>query len=137
VFALVALLLFLGLLLILPKEATPTGDLALIFLGVTNNPTPSFRPVRLGMIQGAKGLCAVFRISNVTTNYVVNYRGEAIEVRTNGTWLTCRSKSADDFAGGSWTPGYSSLFAMQWPQEVSTNGTWRVVVSVSRQQRGI
>jgi hypothetical protein len=119
------------------KEAASNGDdLALTFLGVTNNPARSFRPVRLEMIQGAKGLCAVFRVSNVTSNYVLNYQGAAIELQTNGQPQTVRSKSADDCAGGSWTPGYSSLFAMQWSQEVPTNGTWRVLVRVERQQRG-
>jgi len=90
-------------------------------------------------IGGREGLCAVFRISNVTSNYFVDYHGVAIEVRTNANspWLTFKSKSSDDFMGGTWTPGYSSLFAMQWPPEAPTDSTWRVVVNVERQRRGV
>jgi hypothetical protein len=56
VIASVVLLLLFGLLVLLPKDAPPTGDLAVTFLGVTNNPVASFRPIRLSMVQGTTGL---------------------------------------------------------------------------------
>ena len=74
--AVLTLLLLFGLVALLPKEQSPTGDLAVSFLGITNNPTRSYAPVRLEMVQGAGGLCAVFRVSNVTSNHVLNYEGE-------------------------------------------------------------
>jgi hypothetical protein len=81
----------------------------------------------------------VFRIANVTSNYFVDYRGASIEVRTNAnaSWSTFKSKSSDHLMGGTWTPRYSSLFAMQWPPEAPANSTWRVVVNVERQRRGV
>jgi hypothetical protein len=136
IIAILAVLFLLGFLFI-PGEPPPTADLALTFLGMTNNPVRSSRPVRLEIYQGATGSCAVFRVSNLTSNYFLDYHGTAIEVRTNGQWQALKSKSAEKFAGGTWGPGYNALFAMQWPSEASTNDTWRVSVNVYRQQRGL
>src|SRR5690348_13325704 len=135
--ALLLILLF-GLLALLPKEVAPTGDLAVTFLGVTNNPARSFRPVRLEMPQGTTGLCAIFRVANVTSNYFLEFDGAGVErllPEKGGT-----NSFTERYSGGlgsRWMPGYSCLYAFSWPSEVPTNKSWRLVLTVQREPGGI
>jgi hypothetical protein len=133
------LLLILALLLArLPREAPPTGDLAVTFLGVTNNPIRSFTPVRLEMLQGTTGLCAIFRIANVTSNYFLEFEGAGVErlsAEKGGT--NSFSQRYSGTLGSRWTPGYSCLYAFSWPPEVPTNENWRLVLTVQREPGGI
>jgi hypothetical protein len=134
-----ALLLILALLLArLSREAPPTGDLAVTFLGITNNPAPSFRPVRLAMVGGATGLCAIFRIANVTSNYFLEFEGAGVERLSPEKGVTNSfSPRYSGTLGSRWMPGYSCLYAFGWPSEVPTNESWRLVLTVQREPGGI
>lgn len=134
-----AVLLILALLLaLLPKEPPPTGDLAVTFLGVTNNPMRSFSPVRLEMLQGTTGLCAIFRIANVTSNYFLEFEGAGVDRRSPEKGVTNSfNPRYSGLLGSRWTPGYSCLYAFSWPSEVSTNESWRLVLTVQREPGGI
>src|SRR6185369_14246370 len=133
IFALLLLIVF-GLLALLPKEAAPTGDLAVTFLGVTNNPARSFRPVRLEMLQGTTGLCAIFRIANVTSNYFLEFEGAGVERLSPDKGATNSfAQRYSGTLGSRWTPGYSCLYAFSWPPEVPTNESWRLVLTVQRE----
>lgn len=39
-------------------------------------------------------------------------------------------------AGSGWSPGYSCLYALAWPAELSTNASWRAVITVQRETEG-
>lgn len=134
-FSLLALIVIVCLLM--PQEG-PKGDLAVIFLGVTNNPVRSLRPVRLEMFQGTTGLCAVFDVKSLATNRFIQFEQEAIERREGREWKTSSrtAKHSGGISGMRWTPGYKCLYALPWPAELSTNAAWRAVLSVQRETGG-
>src|SRR4051812_23927713 len=115
------LALLFGLVALVPKEAPPSGDLAVTFLGVTNNPVQSMKPIRLSMAQATTGLCAVFRVSNVTTNYYLNFNGEFIEMASDTGWKALPpSQRFCGLGGATWSPNYGCLLAVAWPSSVPT-----------------
>jgi len=112
-------------------------DLAVTFLGTTNNPVRSMRPVRLEVVQGANGLCAVFEVKSLAKNCYIQFEQEAVERRVEGGWvMSSRSAQHLGIGGDVWTPGYSCFYALPWPAELPTNATWRAVVSVQRELGG-
>lgn len=133
------LLLILAFLLAgLPKEAPPTGDLAVTFLGITNNPVPSLRPVRLAMVGGTTGLCAIFRVQNLTSNLYLAFEGQSLQILGEGKWVDVGAPTRMCGLGGSrWSPSYSCLIAVAWPPRIPTNALWRMVVDVKREPGGI
>src|SRR5437868_3074118 len=130
------LLLLLGWVTLAPRQAAPTADLAVTFLGITNNPTRSPPPVRLEVI-GTNALCAVFRITNLTTNCSLQFDQESVEQRDGGEWVTAsRTGQYTGIGGSRWSPRYSCLYAVSWPADVPTNGHWRAVITVKREALG-
>ncbi len=121
----------------LPKAPPPTGDLALNFLGVTNNPARSLRPVRFEMIHGTTGLCAVFEVKSLATNCYIQFEHEATEKRVGDEWVvSSRVTQPLRMAGHRWSSGYSCLYALAWPAELPTNASWRATITVQRETEG-
>src|SRR5262249_545891 len=110
-----------------PEEAATNGDLALTFLGMTNNPARSFRPVRLEVVSGTNTLCAVFRVTCLTADCSIQFDQEGVETRSRGQWVWDPIRE-QAISGSRWTPGYSCLYAVPWPPRVPTNENWRAVI---------
>src|SRR6185369_16318663 len=44
------------------SSAVSKSDLSVVFVGITNNPQHTMKPVRVEVCQGATGVCALFRV---------------------------------------------------------------------------
>ncbi len=105
-----------------------TTKLAVVFVGLTNNPTAAVTPARVELCRGATGLCAVFLVTNITKSKRIWFETSGVERRTDSGWqpLAPDPSSWSGVAGSVWTPEYGCLYAVGWPPGVSTNASWRL-----------
>ncbi|WP_150107626.1 hypothetical protein [Pedosphaera parvula] len=125
-----SLLVVLGFKAIQASTRLP-NDLSVVFVGFTNNPTGTFRPIRVIIPPtGATGLCALFRVGNVGSNRFIAFETIAGEQKTERGWEPFQVSGV---GGSVWTPGYSCLYAVPWPTGVPTNATWRLQLRWNRE----
>ena len=66
------------------------SNLSVVFVGFTNNPQHTMQPVRVEVIQGATGFCALFRVTNVSTNNYIRFDTSSVEANDGRGWA-CRN----------------------------------------------
>lgn len=108
-------------------------SLSVVFIGMTNNPARQMTPSRIAVCQGATNLCAMFRVSNSSSNRWIWFKTVAIEQKTHAGWQTFSpSGSWSGVEGRLWSPGYGCLFAVGWPPGLPTNTAWRLQLSYGK-----
>ena len=107
----------------------PTTKLSVEFVGMTNNPTPQRKPLRL--VNGdAKGLCALFIVTNNSTTQAIWFDTASIEQKIAAGWKPfVPSGSWREVGGLQWLPRSGCLLAVAWPPGLATNATWRLQMS--------
>lgn len=130
------LLLLVAYLFWMGGQAGPTSPkLAVVFVGMTNNPASTMTPVRVAVCQGATGRCAMFTVSNTTTNQYLRFKTTSVELKTETGWqsFVLSSGSWSGVEGSVWSPRYGCLFAVGWPPGLPTNASWRLQVRYERE----
>jgi hypothetical protein len=91
-------------------------------------------PTRIELCQGATGLCAMFRVANITSNQFIWFKTASVEQKTETGWrpFVPSKGSWSGIEGLLWRPGYACLVAVGWPPGLSTNASWRLQVSYGR-----
>lgn len=118
--------------------AASKRDLAVVFLGFTNNPQHTMQPVRVEVVPGAIGDCALFRVTNLSSNQHIRFDTSSVEWRDERGWTPFTPIAAWAGVGGAvWSPGYSCLYAVAWPPGLVTNQVWRMRVSVAHEPDGL
>ena len=113
-------------------------DLSVVFVGFTNNPQHTMQPVRVEVVQGATGRCALFRVTSVSTNNYIRFNTSSVESNDGRGWAQFAPVSSWAGVEGSvWSPGYSCLYAVAWPPGLPTNMAWRLQLSVAREPSGL
>jgi hypothetical protein len=108
----------------------PTTKLSVEFVGMTNNPTPQRKPIRLAVNGDAKGLCALFFVTNNSTTQAIWFDTVSIEQKTAAGWKPfVPSGSWTEVGTIQWEPRYGCLLAVAWPPGLATNATWRLQMS--------
>jgi len=114
------------------------SNLSVVFVGFTNNPQHTMQPVRVEVIQGATGFCALFRVTNVSTNNYIRFDTSSVEANDGRGWAHFAPISSWAGVEGSvWSPGYSCLYAVAWPPGLPMNVAWRLQLSVAREPSGL
>jgi len=114
----------------------PTSPkLSVVFIGMTNNPIRTMTPTRLAVCQGATGRCAMFMVSNISSNQYIWFNTVSVEQKTETGWQQFIPSSGSWFGleGGEWSPGYGCLVAVGRPPGLSTNASWRLQVRYGRE----
>ena len=106
------------------RSAAQANDLAVSFIGMTNNPNPAFP--RLTVASDGRGLHALFSITNTSTSCWLQFGIRRIEKRTGDDWEEHPSAQRSPALGYLWTPGYGCLYAIPWPSGLETNIPWRL-----------
>src|SRR6266496_3199306 len=135
----VVILLLLGCLLWMSVRSHERDrSLAVVFVGWTNNPQHTFSPFRVEVVpQGATGLCALFRVTNVRRSGYILFSTSSVETNDGRGWTAFVPAGSWSGVGGStWTPGYTCLYAVGWPPGLPTNSSWRLQLSVAREPSG-
>ena len=117
-------------------QAGPTSPkLSVVFVGMTNNPIRTMTPTRLAVCQGATGRCAMFMVSNISSNRYIWFNTASVEQKTETGWQQFIPSSGSWFGleGGEWSPGYGCLVAVGWPPGLATNASWRLQVRYGRE----
>jgi hypothetical protein len=120
------------------SRSSPSGavqpKLAVIFVGMTNNPIRTMGPPRVEVCQGATGLCALFLVTNTTRNECLWFNTAFAEQNAGGEWkqVLPGTNAWSGVGGGLWTPGYGCFMAVGWPPGLSTNASWRLQVNYGR-----
>jgi hypothetical protein len=112
----------------------PTPKPSVMFVGMTNNPTRQMTPTRVEVTEGATGLCALFRVTNIATKEHIWFRTALVEQKTEAGWKPFVPSGASwcGVGGSQWSPGYSCLIAVGWPPGLATNATWRLQLRYGR-----
>ena len=112
----------------------PTARLSVVFVGMTNSPTRQMTPTRVVVTQGATGLCALFRVTNISAKDSIWFKTALVEQKTAAGWkpFVPSGASWSGLDGGLWSPGYGCLIAVGWPPGLATNATWRLQLSYGR-----
>ena len=114
------------------------SNLSVVFVGFTNNPQHTMQPVRVEVVQGATGFCALFRVTNIGTNNHIRFNTSSVESNDGRGWADFAPIRSWAGVGGSvWSPGYSCLYAVAWPPGLPTNTAWRLKLSVAREPSGL
>jgi hypothetical protein len=109
--------------------------LSVVFVGMTNNPARSMTPPRLAVCQGATGRCAMFMVSNTSSNQYIWFNTASVEQKTETGWqlfIPYRSPWSG-VEGMVWPPGSSGIYAVGWPPGMATNACWRLNVRYGRE----
>jgi hypothetical protein len=138
-FVIVTLLLLGGLWSFRRDAGSPgSSNLSVVFVGFTNNPQGAMQPVRIEVVEGAAGMCALFRVANVGTNRPLDFKTLSIESTNRRGWVPFVPKTAwNGIEGAHWEPGYGCFYAVGWPPGLPTNATWRLRLSVTREPSGV
>lgn len=109
--------------------------LAVMFVGITNNPVAQMTPNRVAVCRGANGLCALFSVTNIGRSGWIWFNTSFVEQKTETGWQRVKTDQGvwSGVEGGRWTPEYGCLFAVGWPSGVPTNATWRLRVRYGRE----
>lgn len=110
--------------------------MSVILVGLTNNPSRQSTPVRIEASPGATGLCALFWVTNNTSDQTFWFRTSFAEQKTPSGWQRVPSNSNMPWygVGGSiWSPNSGCYYAVGWPPGLATNSTWRLRVSYGRE----
>ena len=120
------------------SNVSSKSDLSVVFVGFTNNPQHSMQPVRVEVCQGATGVCALFRVTNMSTNSYIRFDTSSVERKDERGWAQFAPVGSWAGVGGSvWSPGYSCLYAVAWPPGLATNTAWRLQLSVAHEPSGL
>ncbi len=114
-------------------SSAPQTKLAVVFIGMTSNPTPLMTPTRVEVCQGATGLCAVFWVTNISANHIW-FKTASVEQRAATRWRPFVPTGGlwSGVEGSLWSPGYGFFYAVGWPPGLDTNATWRLQVRYGR-----
>ena len=114
------------------------SELSVVFVGFTNNPQHTMQPVRVEVCQGATGFCAMFRVTNVSTNRYIRFDTSSVERKDGRGWAQFAPVSSwAGVEGLDWSPGNSCLYAVAWPPGLATNTAWRLQLSVAHEPSGL
>lgn len=108
------------------RSAAPANDLAVSFIGMTNNPKSTTTVPRLGVTSDGRGLHALFSITNTSTSRWLQFGILRIEKRTGDHWKEHPSAQRSPALGYLWNPGHGCLYAIPWPSGLETNISWRL-----------
>jgi hypothetical protein len=131
------------LLILLISRPSHTGaqanKLAVVFVGMTNNPVRTLGPPRVEVCQRARGLCALFLVTNTAKNDILWFKTAFAEQKTGEGWkaLSPGTNRWYGMEGSLWTPGCACLIAVGWPPGLPTNSTWRLRVGYGRNPSGL
>ena len=116
-----------------PKSAART-KLAVIFVGMTNNPIRTMGPPRVEVCEGATGLCALFLVTNISGNECLWFKTAFAEQKAGGEWkqFVPGTNAWSGVAGSLWMPAYDCFMAVGWPAGLPSNASWRLQVSYGR-----
>jgi hypothetical protein len=108
--------------------------LAVIFVGMTNNPIRTMGPPRVEVCGGATGLCALFLVTNITRDECLWFKTAFAEQKAGGEWkqFVPGTNAWSGVEGSLWTPAYGCFMAVGWPPGLSTNASWRLQVNYGR-----
>jgi hypothetical protein len=117
------------------RNRSAPNKLAVILVGLTNNPTRTMGPPPVEVCQGGTGLYALFLVTNITRNQFLWFKTAFVEQKTQGGWerLVPGNTLWSGVEGSLWMPSYSCLMAVAWPPGLSTNASWRLQVSYGRE----
>jgi hypothetical protein len=137
-----AALLLISLVFLLSRSSptVPTPNkLAVTFIGLTKNPTRTMGPPRIAVCGGATGLCALFLVTNMTSNEFLWFKTPFAEQKIAGEWkeISHELNGWRGIEGGLWSPSYGCLIAVGWPPGLPTNATWRLRVAYGREASGL
>jgi len=111
--------------------------LSVVFVEFTNNPVHTMQPVRVEVPQGAKGLCALFQVSNADPNQI-QFDTLAVDTNNGSSWARFAPVTPwRGIEGSLWLGGYSCLYAVAWPPGLPTNIAWRLELSVAKELTGL
>lgn len=120
------------------SNVSSKSNLSVVFVGFTNNPQHSMEPVRVEVCQGATGVCALFRVTNASTNRWIRFDTSTVERKDGQGWAQFSPVGSWAGVGGSvWSPGYSCLYAVEWPPGLPTNTAWRLQLSIAHEPSGL
>lgn len=112
-------------------------DLSVEFIGYTNNPVETMRPVRVCVIQDAVGRCVLFRVKNVSPDTFIGFDTVCVETNDGSSWKEFKPAGHWQGVGGDiWAPSYSCFYAVAWPPGLETNVVWRMRLKVVREPSG-
>jgi hypothetical protein len=116
-------------------SAPRAADLSVVFLGLTNDPGRSVYPVLsvLPGVSGGRGLHALFAVTNISQGRYVQFGISTVETHRGDTWRAYDSKVFPAALGALWSPGYSALYAVPWPEGLPTDTPWRLRLWVARE----
>ncbi len=122
-----------------PGTGSRPEKLAVIFVGMTNNPSRTMGPPRVEVCQGATGMCALFLVTNTTAKQFLWFKTAFAEQNIGGEWkqLPHGSNAWSGVEGSLWMPAYGCFMAVGWPPGLSTNASWRMRVSYGRDPSGL
>lgn len=129
--ALFAAVLYVSLafcLLKLPRNSMAPNKVSVLFVGMTNNPIRTMGPPRVELCGGATGCCALFLVTNTTSNQCLWFKTGLVEQKTAGGWkrFVPGTTAWSGIDCGLWTPGYGCFLAVGWPPGLPTNACWRL-----------
>jgi hypothetical protein len=122
--------------LLIPSKSPRPPDLSVTFLALTNDPGRSAYP-RLSVISDGRGLHALFSVSNVSRVHFIQFGVDGLEKQVGSRWSEHVSDDFKSALGMTWTPGFSSVYAIPWPQGLDTATPWRLRLWVKRERRGL
>lgn len=115
------------------KPPQAAGDVSVLFLGLTNNPGRSIYP-QFSVVSEGRGLHALFAITNISKNHVVQFGISDIERQTNGNWVVHETEFHKSALGMTWMPGNGACYAIPLPRELKTSAIqWRLRMWVLRE----
>ncbi len=117
-----------------PGKGSRPDKLAVIFVGLTNNPSRTMGPSRVEVCQGATGMCALFLVTNTIRNECLWFKTAFAEQKAGGEWkqFSPGTNAWSGVEGSLWAPAYGCFMAVGWPPGLSTNSSWRLQVSYGR-----
>src|SRR5262245_6632769 len=121
--------------LIVGRLMVNAPNISVVFVGFTNNPVHTMQPVRVEIPQGAKGLCALFQVTNVSRK-IVRFDTVGVEINDGHGWTRFAPGAFwRGVEGSMWSPNYSCLYAVACPAGLPTQAVWRIQVSVAEETR--
>jgi hypothetical protein len=131
-------MLFVGALLVLAlvigwirsqAHSTPgPPPVSVVFTELMNDPVARMAPARVAVGAGATGLCAMFWVTNTSTDKYCWIRTAGVETQGPGGWQERRQIDVSWYGVmvSMWRPGYGCLVAVGWPPGIPTNECWRL-----------
>jgi hypothetical protein len=101
-----------------------SNELAFVFMGTTNNPKGWSGPPPVVVVGDGQGWHALFAATNLTTNHCLYLGIDRIEEAAGDVWV--EHKLSSSLPSSIWSPGYSCLYAVPWPDGLPTNRLWRM-----------